>query len=204
MQDTCLEVEKVYQLEWYDLEGWGHSMLSQAFWWFDFQVHNSTALLCDMLLKILKEMQASKSVEYLCDIVCQGHRQNIEIHGCAVYPADMVWPLAPRLLAVEINLTFTQDLNIKLEGYLKLEGYRISNWRVKTGGLFIVCGAGNHMSPGQTCRAWPRRITSSISASQRPSESRRLSISSMQMVCWRLNSKSSNNHHPVSRSIKNL
>ncbi len=30
--------------------------------------------------------------------------------------------------------------------------------------LLIVCGAGNHMSPGQICRAWPRRITSSISA----------------------------------------
>ena len=46
-------------------------------------------------------MQACESVEYLCDFVCQGHRQNIEIHGCAVYPADMVWPLAPRQFAVE-------------------------------------------------------------------------------------------------------
>ena len=25
-----------------------------------------------------------------------GHTQDIEIHGCAIYPSEMVWPLAPR------------------------------------------------------------------------------------------------------------
>ena len=28
-----------------------------------------------------------------------GHQQDIEIHGCAIYPTEMVWPLAPRLSA---------------------------------------------------------------------------------------------------------
>lgn len=38
----------------------------------------------------------NKTLENYEESKNQGHRQDIEIHGCAVYPAEMVWPLAPR------------------------------------------------------------------------------------------------------------
>ena len=72
--------------------------------WAPRQLYNSTDVIIyypNSPRRYVSNISCSESFGYWAcrrheKLMSKGHRQDIEIHGCAVYPREMVWPLAPR------------------------------------------------------------------------------------------------------------